>query len=199
MRYKDLDSAMRLLVLLLITITICELIAFVLYKTQHYSYRPVVYHFSCVFRIMLVTAYFIKLLKPSGGTRLIVINVFLWLFAGGLNIVLLQPLNVLNTNMLMLECFSVITMSLYSVYWMIKNDKEEAIFVNAHFWIAVLWLVLFSSTFFFWAFIKILYKNHWTYMNIVLCLQGIINIIVYSGIGFVLFFYPKKIRVIEDS
>lgn len=197
-RYKDLDSAMRILVLLLFTIAICEFMAFMLYKTQHYSYRPVVYHFSCVFRIMLVTTYFIKLLQPSGGARLIVINIFFWLVIGSLNIIFLQPLHVLNTNMVMLECFSVITMSLYSVYWMVKNDRQEAIFINAHFWIAVLWLVLFSSTFFFWAFIKILYKNHWSYMNIVLCLQGVVNIIVYSGIAFVLFFYPKKMKVIED-
>ena len=198
-RYGEFDRATRALVALLFVIAVCEFIAFILYKTKHYTERPVVYHFACILRLILVTIYFIRLLKPSGTNKLIATILFLWPAIGLLNIAFLQPITALNTNMLMVESFSVITMSLYSIYWMIKSDQEVGVFINTHFWICIIWCILFSSTFFFWAFIKILYKNHWTHMNTVLTLQVFINVLVYFGIALVLFFYPKKINALENG
>jgi hypothetical protein len=80
----------------------------------------------------------------------------------------------------------------------LKNDKVNNIFLSPYFWLCVIWLVEWSSTFFFWAFIKILYHSHWQYMNLMLNFNNIINIIVYAGIVTVLLYYPKKSIAIEN-
>ena len=92
----------------------------------------------------------------------------------------------------MLESFNIITLSLYAIYCMLKNEGSDNIFRYTHFWIASIWVVYWSITFFFWAFVKILYKSHWQYMNAVLTGQVIVSITTYTAIGIVLLLNNKK-------
>jgi hypothetical protein len=191
-RYKELDAAMRIVVLWLFAIAVGELITYLLLKTEQHQIKYVVFHCSSILEIILISTYFFTLLNLSQRLLLMLINGSLWLVLGLLNILFLQPVTEINTNMLMLESFSIITMSLYFIYRMLKNDAVINIFHNPHFWLWVLWLILWSTTFFFWAFIRILYRNHWSHVQIVLNMHSVINLVIYAGITAVLFFYPKK-------
>lgn len=83
-------------------------------------------------------------------------------------------------------------MSLYFIYNLLACDIPQSVFYSPHFWIAVIWLVYWSSLVFFWAFIKILYNNHWEHMQTAVYIQVIIATLTYLSMGTTLFFYPKK-------
>jgi hypothetical protein len=198
-KYKRMDAAIRLLVQWLTIIAIAELATYILKKMENHGQKYVVFHLSSTLEIVLITAYFIKLLRPKNSNILMTLNIVIWPSIALLNALFLQPITELNTNMLMLESFSIITMSLYFIYKVIINNLVENIFQNPHFWISLLWLLLWSTTFFFWALIKILYRAHWRYTESVLTLQGIINLVVYAGITVVILFYSKKNIAFEHS
>ncbi|MCB0695942.1 MAG: hypothetical protein KDC07_01175, partial [Chitinophagaceae bacterium] len=62
-----------------------------------------------------------------------------------------------------------------------------------HFIITLLLLLLWSTSFFFWAFIAVLYKEGWAYTEIVSYTHLTINIIVYLGIGITLFYNSRNL------
>jgi hypothetical protein len=196
-RYKRLNTAMRVLAILLCTISFFEMTTYILYKTGHYKIRATVNHISSVAEIILISRYFLELIRPVHYAKLIIASYIIWPVIAMLNAAFLQPVTKLNTNMLVFESFAVITLCLNSIYTTLKKNIDENIFYHPHFWISVLWLLLWSSTFFLFAFLKVLYGNKWPYLDVVLTFQVIVNIIVYSGITAVLFFYPKKTASIE--
>lgn len=191
-RFRELDHTLHYVVFLLVCIALCEMAAFVLYKAKQYHLRPIIYHFSSIAEIVLVSIYFLKLTKPAAYNRLFISCVVGWPLIGIVNILFFEHITELNTNMLMLESFSIICMSLYAVYDLLKKEIAGNLFHNPHFWIAILWLILWSGTFFFWAFIKVLSRSQWQYLDIIQHLQIVLCVIVYAGIASVLFLYPKK-------
>jgi hypothetical protein len=92
---------------------------------------------------------------------------------------------------MLLEGFCIITRSLYYIYWLLKNDIVRNVFTAPHFWIAISFLTIWSMTLFFWGFIITLYGTQWAYTNMIMYLQVTLNIIIYSGIGVILFLYPS--------
>lgn len=200
LRLKRYDSAMRIVVLWLCVIAVAELITYLLLKTGRHTAKYLVFHISSVLELILISTYFLKLFCPRRlFMRGIPVNILLWTTAGLLNIRYLQPLSQLNTNILMLESFCFITLSLYAIYNTLKNDLVLNIFKDAHFWVWVLWLILWSATFFFWAFIKILYRSNWAYVDLVMNFQALINLAVYAGLSCILLFYTKKNYAFEHS
>lgn len=194
-RYRQADNALRVIVILLVFTGVCETASYLFYKLGKYEWRTLFYHFSSVIMMMIVLTYFLTLLKPSRPYRLLALVFPVWLVLASLNVIFLEPLTALNTNMLMLEGFVSITLSLFSIYHLLRMDVTTSIFLNPHFWVAVSLLMLYSNTFFFWAFIKILYSSHWRYMDTVLCMQIINNAILYAGIGTIFLFYPKMKKI----
>lgn len=75
-------------------------------------------------------------------------------------------------------------MSLFSLYKLLLRENLLDVLHYAHFriWIAV--LILWSSTFFFWAFLNYLRENHSTFYSHVAIGQVIINIAVYAFVGY---------------
>lgn len=192
-RFKIFDSAMRIVLLWLLIIAIAELITYTLLKTEQHAQKYLVFHSSSIVELILVSSYFLKIFcQKKHFLKAMICNAILWPTLGILNIIYLQPISQINTNMLMLESLCIITMSLYFIYRVLKNDSVINIFANPHFWIWVLWLILWSTTFFFWAFIRILYRSQWEHVNTIMNLQAFINLIVYTGIAFTLLFYSKK-------
>ncbi|HTN16098.1 MAG TPA: hypothetical protein VL092_00350 [Chitinophagaceae bacterium] len=200
LRLKRYDSAMRIVVLWLCVIAVAELITYILLKTGQHTTKYLVFHISAVLELILISAYFLKLFCPPRlFTRYLLLICILCTTAGLLNVRYLQSWDQLNTNMLMLESFCIITLSLYAIYRTLKNDLVLHLFRDAHFWIWVLWLVLWSATFFFWAFIRILYRSDWAYVGLVMNLQALINLVVYAGLSGILLLYTKKNYGFEHS
>lgn len=195
--YKRLDVAMHAVVMLMAVMSISELISYVAVELRQYAMRYAIYHFYSIIEIFLQSLFFIYAIKPHHYKRLVVISAIVWPIIGFLNMVFLQPWNQLNNNMLMLESFATITMSLYFIYWLLKNDKVKNIFRDPHFWMAVCFLILWSVTFFFWAFIKILYRADWPYSELIMYIEVIINTCVFIGMTVIFLTYPQKLRTIE--
>lgn len=183
---------MRIIVMFLLAAAISEIVSYVAYIHKQYPIKSAISHFYSVIEAILLSSYFIYAIKPYRNRNLIIGCIIVWLAAGALNGAFLQPLGGINSNMLMLESFSFITMSLYSIYWMLKNDIYDNLFRNPHFRFAVVCLITWSFTLFFWATIKILYSNHWKYSQLMMVSQVIVGMLSYLAIAAILFFHPKN-------
>ncbi len=197
-KYSYLDAPMRIVLLLLFFSSIVETFALKVNETNHSKLKDILYHVCPVIELVIITTFFLVLHQPDNyKVKMICFNTF-WLTIGLLNTIWLQPVSMLNTNMLMIECFSIITMCLYSIYDMLKNGRIGNITNAPFFWISVFWLLEWSSNFFFWAFVKILYNRHWAYMGLAMNLHIVTNIIVYLALTLVFFKYPKKMIPFEN-
>ncbi len=197
-RYKMLDTAMKVIVFLMLATTVCELFSYAMRTIKDYPLRYSVFHIYAVVEIFLQSLFFIYAIHPRNYRRLIIAAALLWPTLGLLNVVFLQSFGELNTNMLMVESFSTITMSLYFIYWFIKNDQVILLYQHPHLRVAALLLLLWSSAFFFWAFIKILYSNHWPYYNLIDHTSTTINTLVYTGIALTFLLYRPKHATYEN-
>jgi hypothetical protein len=190
-RYKYIDNAMRVIIVLLLVTSISEILSFVVVQSKEYTIRYMIYHFYGIIQMFLQILFFIYAINNRESKKMIIVNAVACLSICILNIIFFQPINTLNSNILILESLTIITLSLYFIYLIIKKDIVGNIFTHPHFWIAIFFLILWSSTFFFWAFIRILYRSQWQYRDLIMHTHAIVNVFVYAGIAAIFFFYPK--------
>ena len=186
---------MKIIVWGLIVTSISETAGFIVVNAHKFALRYTFYHFYDIIESILTTSYFICVFKPIYSNRLIKINIIFWPLIGILNIIMFQPLGTMNTNMLMVESLLFISLSLFLIYETIRQNQVENIFKYPHFWMAVLFLLLWCSSFFFWAFVHSLYVDKWKYRIVVMYLQSIIEAIVYLGTAATLYSYNKKMEI----
>lgn len=194
-RYRQYSIGMKIIVWGLIVTSVSEIACFGAVNAHKYALRYTFYHFYDIVESILTTSYFIFAFKPVNKHRLVIINVISWPVVGVLNILFFQPLGTMNTNMLMVESFMFIGLSLLLIYVTIKQNKVENIFKYPHFWMAVLFLILWCSSFFFWALVHSLYLDKWKYRIVVMYLQSIIEAIVYLGMATTLYLYNRKLDI----
>jgi len=190
--YRRLDTALRFIVILLILTLVSEAASYILVKSESYGLRYTVFHVYNILQLLLITQFFIYAIKPYHYRKLIIAASALCPLIGILNIIYLQPIDKLNTNMLMFESFAINSMALYFIYHTIKNTGTRNIFKDIHVRIALLLLIMWSSTFFFWAFISVLFIGQWQYVNFASYLFMGVNMIMYAGIGSVFIQLTKK-------
>jgi hypothetical protein len=190
--YKRHDVPARVITLLLLITAVSEYCCRITVIRQQYDTRNAIYHVYNVVQAILLSAYFIYIIKPRYYQRYLVVCSLLWPVLGIANIVFFQPLPELNYNMLMLESLCFITASLYFIYLSLKNSKGTYLFSRPHFKLTGILLTLWSTTFFFWSTIGILYQKQWKHTVVLMYAQTIFNILIYLAIAAVLFFYPKK-------
>jgi hypothetical protein len=109
----------------------------------------------------------------------------------------LQPITELNSNMLMAESLCFITLSMYFMYRILKDESIENIFRHPHFQVAIICLVLWACTIFFWAFILVLYQSHWKYLGKVISVQITVDMLIYIGYAATLYFYKPGCTINE--
>lgn len=197
-KYRFFDRAMRIVVLMLSIGLLTELTAYAAVRMDNIPLKGAVYHVYSIIEMVFISAFFIALIKPCHHRKWMFANIIVWPVLGVLNIIFLQPLDGLNTNFLMLESFSIISMSLYFIYWSLKKNSIANIFKSAYFWMAIAWLVYWSGTFFFWAFITILYSDMWPYINEAITALGVLVIITYSAFLLIFLLYPKNFTTLES-
>ncbi len=194
-RYKQYSTAMKIIVWGLIVTSISETACYIAVNAHKYALRYTFYHFYDIIESVLTTSYFIFAFNPVNTRKFLVINVILWPVLGVLNILFFQPLGTMNTNMLMLESLTFVSLSLFLIYMTIKQNKVENIFKYPHFWMAVLFLISWSTTFFFWAFLHSLYIDKWKYRIVATYLQTIIEGLFYLGTAATLYLYNRKLEI----
>lgn len=190
-RYRHMDTAMRFIAMLLILTVVSESGSYILVEVKEYGTRYAFFHVYSILQLLLVSLFFIYAIRSSHYRKQIATAVFIFPLMGILNVVFFQPIDKLNTNILMLECLIINTMSLYFIYWLIIHSGQN-LFKSSHFQIALTLLVLWSSTFFFWGLIPVLDDDNWAYLNVIGHIHAVTNIVVYGCIALILYYYPKK-------
>ncbi len=189
LRFRRLDSASKILLLLLAITTTSEFVCLI--RIESHLGKAPIYHVYSVIEIILTTAYFLKTIKSYHFPAKFIISSVIWLLLGILNVIFLQPIYKFNSNYLLLESICTIAMSLYTLYTMLVNDTIHNVLKYPHFWTWSLLLLLWSSSFFFWGYYEVLTQKGWAYLPAAANTQAIINILVYFGIGLTFLFYPK--------
>ena len=164
-----------------------ELISYLAGIYKVYSIRYVANHICDIVLLCIVTSYFLSLQPTRNQNALSLSNLIFWPLLGLINILFFQPITQLNSNILILQCFWFISLSLNLIYITIKNDVVENILSYTHFQICVIWLLLWSSSLFFWAFLKVLYRGNWEFMTTALHVKALINCFCYLGLAFVMY------------
>ncbi len=191
-RYRHLDTALRFIVILLVLTVTSETASYILVELKEYGMRYSFFHIYSIFQLLLISLFFIYAIKPYHYRKLIIVASVLCPLIGILNIIFLQPIDKLNNFMLMFESVAINTMALYFIYNSIKRTNAQNIFKNQHTIVALLLLIMWSSTFFFWAFISVLFIGKWGYVSLASYVFMLVNFIVYTGIGLTFYSCPQK-------
>jgi hypothetical protein len=162
-------------------------------KLLHIS-KFAIYHFYNILELILIAYAFVHFVVARPGKVLLAGIAGGCIALGVVNMIFFQPLNVINTNMLMVECVLCIGMALYALFYIMKNDTTFNIYESPDFilWSAI--LLLMTGTFFFWACFKFLLNDDSPYRMMLIIIQISINIIVYFSIAVALLIKPKKAR-----
>jgi len=151
-----------------------------------------VFHFSAVINLLIVTMYFIKMLKLKAEAQYIIAALILLPLLSVVNSIYLQPLNKPNTNILMLRSLSIIIMSLVALYKMFVDESIKKVTRYPHFYFWSLLLLMHAGTFFFWGLLLTISSQDRQYLPLVQYTQGSINALVYLGIGGAFLLYRKR-------
>jgi hypothetical protein len=184
--YSRYDAAAKIILLLLIFTLVSECLSRIIMREPVYQVFNVVETSTIIFYFSRTAKLKYRYFVPG--------FVVLWIVLCLLNIAFLQPFYVLNTNMISLESFVAITMSLYALYQILIDDAIDTPLQHPHFWIWICLLLYFSCTFFFWPCIRILYRQKSHYYGVVIYSQIIVNILAYAGLSLTLLLYPKMVK-----
>ena len=124
--YRRLDKALRFIAILLVLTVISETASYILVELKEYGVRYSVFHIYSMLQLLLISLFFIFAIKPYHYLKLIFAGIVLCPTIGIINIIYLQPLDRLNTNMLMFESFAINSMALYFIYYTIKNSQANS-------------------------------------------------------------------------
>lgn len=197
-KYKQLDKALRSIAILLMLTVLSESLSYIALALEEHVFRNGVYHIFSIIQLILVSMFFIYTIGLKHSKRYIILASAISITMGTLNMFFLQTIARLNSYMLMFESFAIISMTLYYIYLRIKKDMVINMFKQAHFIISLLLLLLWSGSFFFWAFISVLYDEGWAYTTTVTNVHLIINILVYLGIGLTIL-YTNRQKLNHDN
>jgi hypothetical protein len=190
LRYRYLDKGLVLFFYLMLVTLVSELTAY--YFVKHGISKTPIFHIYAVIHISGIIYFFVY----SNSIRIHKLMLLLVILSppllGLVNVFCFQPLQTINSNTILFDCFLSICLSLYSLFLIGKNDDIRDVFLSPHFYIWTSTLMLWTSTFFFWALLSHLnaYK-----VNLLL-LQTIINILIYCIVAFA-FYKTKNVKLAD--
>lgn len=188
-KYNQIDSASKVIVVLLAITLISEAIA--KYAAIKYQNNMPVYHFFNPIELFTISIYFnrnIEYFKKHS------IGIYIGLFGilmSVLNSLFFQPINTLISYFLLFEGFCIIFMSLFS-YRSMFEDIEMNVVRNPHFWFSSIFLFVSGITYSNWAlysYIGVLMIKIMPFLNILLFIVGVIS---YASFGLVFLLLPQK-------
>lgn len=190
-RYNILDQAAKIICCLTVLTCFTETIA--LYYSHFYHFNMPVYAVFNIIQMALICVYFNYSIdifyKKNLGYHFACISIIL----GILNLIYLQPINSFNSYYLVFESLGIISMSLFSFFRLLLMHEQLRIKYYIHFWIPVCFVFFWSVTFLSWSLHDYIVLFHASPLNILIleALTVIAEIITYSAIGFLFYYYPK--------
>jgi len=189
-RYKIIDTPAIVVLAYLILTTISETLA------QYLSYsiknNLLVYHIYGPIKLLLISIYYNSIIsffkKHSVGIIIGAIGIIFSLY----NSIFLQHyLTTFNTNFILIEALLIIAMTLCYFYDFLNTTHTNKQFTTPHFWIACIFLLFWSFTFFRWLTGAVMPSLASQNIVLIRYLMYTINIITYVGFGLVFLFYKK--------
>ena len=188
-RFKKIDSASRILVLLICCALINECAAY--YLAKKYADNLSLYSIYCFVEFGLICLYFNKIIDVFVKK-----NIGVYIGVGGilfgvLNLVFIQSLDSLNSYFLFFEGLSVIGMSLFAFFRLLLKHDSLHLYRYHHFWFISCLLFFWSITFLNWGlydYFNMKFQYEAWKINFALV---IVSAITYFGIGCVFLLYPK--------
>ncbi len=189
-RFNKLSSSVRIIVVLTGIALISELIAS--YSVIKYRTNTAVYHLYNMVELGLIGLYFDRVLQFPRKNVLAICIAALSCVGFAVNAYYFQHLSALNSNFLLFEGFCTITLCLITLRRMFLSNKETSFRTNPDFWMCLLFMLYWCSTYVSWAFWEIVIMKN---MKIIFIMQNmfwLINMITYVGIGLVFMINKPK-------
>lgn len=180
-----MDISLKIFSILIVCIFINELSA-KLVKSLIGTKAPVSHIFSII-ELSLTAIFFIYSLRIEKRVLWCIIAVILSTVLGLLNLIYLESFLEYNSNMLMIESITITTLALTAIYKIVIRDDIIKIHRNPNFLIWVIILILWTTTFFFWAFLPALKKEDFVY-TILSAGQSVFILLIYIAFAVILFF-----------
>lgn len=188
-RYKTLDIGAKILSLLLLETFTAEVIA-ALFAIKHQN-NVFIYNIQCIIYFSLISLYFNYTIDVFRKRNIGVIISLFGIIVGCLNIMYFQPLTIYNTYFIFFEGIMIISMALFYFFRMLINTEQFIIYKNAHFWFAVIFILLWNLSFINWGLLDYFMFRLQHMVWIISLSVLLINIFTYSALGFILLIYPK--------
>lgn len=189
--FKKLDYGLKSLCILIFLTLIQE--TTIKFFLTDIAIKYTCYHIYSVLELSVISLLFVKCISEKWIGFKVALLILIWLIAGTVNIRYFQKLTMLNSNMILLESFVITAMSMIALYKMLLNEHMIDIFRQPYFVIWSILLIYWSASYFYWAFVEILYKNNWHFPVIDIA-QTLLNIAEYAIIGFAFSIRPKWIE-----
>jgi len=189
LRFNRMDKPLKLFLLLMV-MTFLDAAAGGWVAGQIGSRMPVSHFFSVIdFSILLL--YFTATIQGRVTAGALIIAPLSALALEAADLCFFQDLYQFNTYTLMAESLILSALALYALYDMVRREEIRNIFAYPHFWIWVLILLTWTSTFFLWAFLNALSKSSEYYFWLKLA-QYLLFIFIYGAVGVVFFSLKGK-------
>jgi len=188
-RYKKLDKATKVLLLMLLLSFAGELTAFISAKVYHTN--NMVYNISNIFGLIITTIYFnyaINFLKERKlGYYINAVSVMIAV----ITFVLSNRGKEMNNYFMVYEGLAVICMSLVYLVQLYKTDPFIKYPYTPHFWFSLLFIFFWTLTLLNWTlydYLSVIIKPYKYLLDLFII---IVASLTYFGFSIVLFFYPK--------
>ena len=182
-RFKMLDKASKVILVILALEIVNEIIAFIFAKKFHNN-MPI-YNINDIVELFLIALYFNYAIRSFRKKNIGIWIGVLSVIFGIINFSFFQSLDEFSINFLLFEGFCVIIMSLLAFYRFLMVHEDLQLYRSPHFWFASIFLFFWSITYLNWGLFPIIVNK----------ISGIyiwmVNIISYGAIGLVFLFYPK--------
>jgi len=187
--FKKIDTASKIICVLLIAELLNESIAYYMAKKYHNNLAE--YNIYSLIEFSIICWYFNNVIdvfiRKKIGTYIGIIGVAF----GIINIIFIQHIHVLNSYFLFVEGVFTIGMCLFAFFRLLLKQEELRIFRYHHFWFISIILFYWCITYLSWGLYDILGTKFNQYISIISLLIWLVNVITYGGIGSIFLLYPK--------
>lgn len=194
--FRRKAGSLRWIMLLLACTIICELVAFGMSLSRQ-SNMPVYRNFAFVY-LALLALYYNEIIPAFRKYRIG------WCIAAGsvaaavLRMLVFPPPPEMDFTFLLWEGIGVVAMALAAMFSFVNLDIKVKITGNIHFWLSLVFLVFWSSTFLVWTLLKdMVILGMERELTILSNALWAMNMITYAAIGtvFLLFHHKNKSEI----
>lgn len=194
-RYKKLDTASKILSILICCALINEYAAY--YLAIKYKNNLALYDIYSIIEFGILCLYFNKVIDVFIEKKIGIYIGIGGIIFGIMNLIFIQHLNSFNSYFLLFEGLSVIGMCLFAFFRMLLKYDSLKLYKYPHFWFISIILFFWSITFLTWGLYEYITQQLRQSASNINTGLAIIGTITYCCLGCVFLLYPKMKNINE--